>query len=151
MGNYLIVFLIALGQKNQYLLALLLQAVILIMVTFTFWAPDKLGRRPILLTGTIIMFITMFTVAGVSGHNATHISDIRKQVAVGMLFIWAITYACTWQTLAFIAPAEIPTQKLRSKTGGIAYFSQQCGGLVITFAAPYMQSASYGNSKHFPP
>jgi SP family sugar:H+ symporter-like MFS transporter len=147
MGNYLIVFLIALGQTNQYLLAFLLQTIILVMVTLTFWAPDKLGRRPMLLTGSIIMFITMFTVAGVSGHNATYISDTRKQVAVGMLFIWAITYACTWQTLSFIAPAEIPTQKLRSKTGGIAYFSQQCGGLIITFAAPYMQDAGYGNSK----
>jgi SP family sugar:H+ symporter-like MFS transporter len=66
-------------------------------------------------------------------------------VAVGMLFVWAITYACTWQTLAFIAPAEIPTQKLRSKTSGLAYFTQQTGGLIITFISPYMQNANYGN------
>jgi len=62
-----------------------------------------------------------------------------------MLFIWAMTYACTWQTLAFIAPAEIPTQKLRSKTAGVAYFTQQTGGLIITFISPYMQNAGYGN------
>ncbi|KAE9986598.1 hypothetical protein EG328_005207 [Venturia inaequalis] len=145
MGNYLVVFLIALGQTNQYLLALLLQAVIIIMVTLTFWAPDKIGRRPMLLTGSIVMFVSMFIVAGVSGHNTAHTSTVRKQIAVGFLFIWAITYACTWQTLAFIAPAEIPTQKLRSKTGGLSYFSQQSGGLIITFVSPYMQNAGYGN------
>jgi hypothetical protein len=62
-----------------------------------------------------------------------------------MLFIWALTYACTRQILAFIAPAEIPTTKLKTKAGGIACFTQQTGGLVITFISPYMQNAGYGN------
>lgn len=145
MGNYLVVFLISLGVTNQYLLSLLLQAVILIMVTLLFWAPDKIGRRPILLAGSITMFITMYVTAGVSGHNSSQTSSTSKQVAVGMLFIWAITYACTWQVLAFMAPAEIPTTKLKAKTGGIAYFTQQSGGLIITFVSPYMQDAGYGN------
>ncbi|RDW66371.1 hypothetical protein BP6252_10006 [Coleophoma cylindrospora] len=145
MGNYLIVFLISLGVTNQYLLSLLLQAVILIMVTLLFWAPDKIGRRPMMLAGSITMFTTMYITAGVSGHNSAETSTTRKQVAVGMLFIWAITYACTWQTLGFIAPAEIPTTKLKTKTGGIAYFTQQTGGLIITFISPYMQNAGYGN------
>lgn len=145
MGNYLIVFLISLGVTNQYLLSLLLQSVILIMVTLLFWAPDKIGRRPMLLVGTITMFLTMYITAGVSGHDSAQTSPVRKQVAVGMLFIWAITYACTWQTLAFIAPAEIPTTKLKTKTGGVAYFTQQSGGLIITFISPYMQNAGYGN------
>lgn len=145
MGNYLIIFLISLGVTNQYLLSLLLQAVIIIMVTLTFWAPDRIGRRPMLLTGCVVMFVSMYVTAGVSGHDTSTTSVERKQVAVGMLFIWAITYACTWQTLAFIAPAEIPTTKLRTKTGGIAYFTQQTGGLIITFIAPYMQNVGYGN------
>lgn len=145
MGNYLVVFLISLGVTNQYLLATLLQAVILIMVTLTFWAPDKIGRRPMLMVGSITMFVTMFITAGVSGHDSSQTSSTRKQVAVGMLFVWAITYACTYQTLGFIAPAEIPTQKLRTKTAGIAYFTQQTGGLIITFISPYMQNVGYGN------
>jgi MFS transporter, SP family, sugar:H+ symporter len=145
MRNYLIVFLISLGVTDQYLLSLLLQSVILIMVTFLFWAPDKIGRRPMLLAGSITMFVTMYITAGVSGHDSTQTSPTRKQVAVGMLFIWAITYACTWQTLAFIAPAEIPTTKLKTKTGGIAYFTRQIGGLIITFVSPYMQNVGYGD------
>jgi SP family sugar:H+ symporter-like MFS transporter len=115
------------------------------MVTLLFWAPDYVGRRPMLLIGSITMFITMYITAAVSGHDTTHTSDTRKQVAVGMLFIWAITYACTYQTLGFIAPAEIPTTKLRSKTAGVAYFVQQTGGLIVTFISPYMQNAGYGN------
>jgi len=145
MGNYLIVFLISLGVTNQYLLSVLLQSVILIMVTLLFWAPDRIGRRPMMLAGSIVMFITMYVTAGVSGHDSSQTSSARKQVAVGMLFIWAITYACTWQTLGFIAPAEIPTTKLKTKTSGIAYFTQQTGGLIITFISPYMQNAGYGN------
>jgi len=59
MGNYLIVFLISLGVTNQNLLSLLLQSFILIMVTLLFWAPDHIGRRPMLLAGSITMFVTM--------------------------------------------------------------------------------------------
>ncbi|KAH8647936.1 general substrate transporter [Xylariales sp. PMI_506] len=140
MGNYLIVFLQALGVTNSYLLSLLLQAVLLIVVTLMFWTPDFVGRRPMMLAGSITMFITMYTTAGVSGMDTTHISNSRKQVAVGMLFIWAIAYACTWQTLGFMAPAEIPTTRLKAKTSGVAYFSQQSGGLIITFVSPYIQA-----------
>ena len=145
MGNYLIVFLISLGAKNQYLLSTMLQLVLLLSVTLTFWMSDQIGRRPLLLFGSATMWITFFITSAASGHDTTHTSDSRKQVAVGMLFIWAISYASTYQTVGYLAPAEIPTTRLRSKTSGIAYFFQQCGGLIVTFAAPYMQDANYGN------
>lgn len=79
MGNYLIVFLISLGATNTYFLSTMIQMTLLIMVTLTCWAPDRLGRRPMLLTGSIIMFLTMYITAGVSGHDTIHTSDIRKQ------------------------------------------------------------------------
>ncbi|KIW05923.1 uncharacterized protein PV09_03116 [Verruconis gallopava] len=145
MGNYLVVFLISLGATNQYMLSTLLQAVLLICVTLTFWMSDHIGRRPLLLFGSATMWITFFIVSAVSGHDTTGISDTRKQVAVGMLFIWAIAYASTYQPVGYLAPAETPTTKLRSKTAGVAYFCQQCGGLIVTFVAPYMQNAGYGN------
>ncbi|KAF2001830.1 general substrate transporter [Amniculicola lignicola CBS 123094] len=145
MGNYLVLFLMSLGATNQYLLSTMLQAVLLISVTLTFWMSDHLGRRPLLLFGSATMWITFFIVSGVSGHDTTNTSDQRKQVAVGMLFIWAIAYACTYQPVGYLAPAEIPTTKLRSKTAGVAYFFQQCGGLIVTFVAPYMQDPRYGN------
>ncbi|KAF2115729.1 hypothetical protein BDV96DRAFT_599300 [Lophiotrema nucula] len=143
MGNYLVVFLISLGAKNQYLLSTMLQMVLLVTVTLTFWMSDHIGRRPLLLFGSATMWITFFITSGVSGHDSTQTSDSRKQVAVGMLFIWAIAYACTYQTVGYLAPAETPTTRLRSKTSGVAYFFQQCGGLIVTFVAPYMQDPKY--------
>ena len=145
MGNYLIVFLISLGATNQYFLSLMLQLTIFFTSTLTFWAPDRLGRRPMLILGAALMFLSMYITAGVSGQNATGISNSRKQVAVGFLFVWAIAHAGTWQTLGYTAPAEIPTTKLRSKTGGMAYLLQQSGGLIVTFVSPYMQNPGYGN------
>ncbi|KAH8658239.1 general substrate transporter [Xylariales sp. PMI_506] len=145
MGSYLIVFLISLGATNQYLLSLLLQTTIFVTTTLTFWMPDRFGRRVMLMTGSTLMVISMYTTAGVSGRNTSTLSDTKRQTAVGMLFIWAIAHAATWQTLGYTAPAEIPTQKLRSKTGGMAYFFQQSGGLIVTFVSPYMQDAGYGD------
>jgi MFS family permease len=145
MGNYLVVFLISLGLTSQFLLALLLQAVLLITVTLTFWMSDNIGRRPLLLFGSSVMWITFFIVSAVSGHDATIISDQRRQVAVGMLFTWAVAYAATYQPVGYLAPAEMPTSKLRAKTSGISYFLQQIGGLIVTFVAPYMQNPRYGN------
>lgn len=120
MGNYLVVCLISLGTTNSYLLSTLLQAVLLISVTLCFWMSDRFGRRPLLLFGSATMWITFYIVSGVSGHNTTHLSDARKQVAVAMLFISAITYAVTYQPVAYLAAAETRTTKLRSKTRIIA-------------------------------
>ncbi|KAK5116288.1 hypothetical protein LTR85_009260 [Meristemomyces frigidus] len=145
MGNYLVVFLISLGFTNSYLLSTLLQAVLLICVTLCFWMSDRIGRRPLLLFGSATMWITFYIVAGVSGHDSAVTSDARKQAAVAMLFIWAIAYAITYQPVVYLAVAETPTTKLRSKTSGVAYFTQQCGGLIVTFVSPYMQDAGYGD------
>jgi Na+/melibiose symporter-like transporter len=145
MGNYLVVFLLSLGLTNTFMLALLLQAVLLVTVTLTFWMSDYIGRRPLLLFGSSVMWITFFIVSAVSGHDATIISDARRQVAVGMLFTWAVAYAATYQPVGYLAPAEMPTSKLRAKTSGISYFLQQIGGLIVTFVAPYMQNKAYGN------
>lgn len=74
----------------------------------------------------------MHITARVSGHDSTQTSSIRKQVAVSMQFIWAIVYVCIWQTFAFVLPAEIPSPKLKTKTGGITDFTHRTEGLIIT-------------------
>lgn len=144
-GNYLVVFFISLGSTNVYELVLLINSCLLITITFFFWAPDYFGRRGMLMFGSLVMFISIFTTAGVAGHDASNVGKTRQTVAVAMLFIWAIVYSSTWANLTWVTIAEISTTKLKAKTNGMAYFAQSASSLVITFVSPYMQDSGYGN------
>lgn len=144
-GNYLVVFFIALGTTDVYLLVVLINSTLLITLTFFFWAPDYFGRRKLLLGGSLTMFACFFIMAGVASKDPTSISGTRQQVAIAMLFIWAIVYSSTWANLTWVVLGEMPTTRLKAKTSGLGYGLQSISALVITIFTPYVQSVDYVN------
>lgn len=144
-GNYLVVFLISLGTTNTYQLVVLINSVLLMTLTFFFWAPDFFGRRTLLLFGSACMWAFMFIVASAGGLDVSTVSEGRQQVAVGMLFLWAIVYSSTWANLTWVTLAEIPTTRLKTKTAGLGYFLQICSTIIVTLVVPYLQSDAYVN------
>lgn len=144
-GNYLVVFFISLGTTNTYQLVVLINSVLLITLTFFFWAPDYFGRRTLLLLGSAVMFSTFFIMAGVGGKDVSLISPTAQRVCIAMLFIWAIVYSSTWANLTWVTLGEMPTTRLKSKTSGLAYALQSVSTIVITVFSPYVQSDDYTN------
>ncbi|CAK7202853.1 hypothetical protein SEUCBS139899_005580 [Sporothrix eucalyptigena] len=144
-GNYLVVFFISLGTADTYYLVLLINSTLLITLTCFFWVPDYVGRRRLLLFGSVVMFSTFFIMAGVAGRDVSSISFTRQRVAVAMLFIWAIVYSSTWANGTWVTIGEMPQTRLRSKTSGLAYAVQSISGLVISLFSPYVQSDDYVN------
>lgn len=144
-GNYLVVFFISLGTTNTYELVVLINSVLLMTLTFFFWAPDYFGRRSLLLFGSAIMFTTFFVMAGVGGKDVSMISPTSQKVCIAMLFIWTIAYSSTWANLTWVTIGETPTTRLKSKTSGLAYGMQVVSTIIITIFTPYVQSDRYTN------
>jgi sugar porter (SP) family MFS transporter len=145
-GNYLVVFFISLGTtETTYELVLLINATLFMTLTFFFWAPDYFGRRTLLMFGTGVMFASFFIMAGVGGKDVSVISSAKQQVCIAMLFIWTIVYSSTVANLTWVTIGEIPTTRLKSKTGGLAFGLQCVSSIVITIFSPYVQSDEYTN------
>lgn len=144
-ANYLVVFFISLGTTDVYQLVLLINAVLLITLTFFFWAPDYFGRRTLLLFGSACMWATFFVMAGVGGYDVRTITATKQRVCVAMLFIWTIVYSCTWANVSWITIGEMPQMRVKAKTSGTALILQNASTIAIALFSPYLQSDRYVN------
>merc|ERR1712093_204948 len=120
--------------SNTFLISLIFTLVNVCSTPLSFWAVEKLGRRPLLVWGALGMLICQFLVAiiGVTvGFNHTspdangdpiadNISAVNAQIAFIAIFIFF--FATTWGPGAWILIGEIFPLPIRSRGVGPAAF-----------------------------
>lgn len=88
---------------------------------FLLYLVDQLGRRPLLIGGSVGGAISMFyigayiAVANPTG-NATGSIDAGGRSAVAAFYVWTIFYSPTWNGTPWVVGAEIFPQHVRSFT-----------------------------------
>merc|ERR1712144_171516 len=124
----------------------------------SFWAVEKLGRRPLLVWGALGMLICQFLVAiiGVTvGFNHTspdangdpiadNISAVNAQIAFIAIFIF---FSTTWGPGAWILIGEIFPLPIRSRGVGLSTASNWLWNTIIAVITPYMVGEEHGNLK----
>lgn len=92
--NYSITFLQQIGVGNEYKILVLLIFVNMASSAFAFFFTDKIGRRPLLLGGAVILCICMYAVAGVTGYDDSN--SMALNGALAALFVWQFVQAICW-------------------------------------------------------
>lgn len=92
---------------------------------------DRFGRRKCLMAGAAGLALVNFIAAGLfeaSRKNPDQANNIAPGAAL-MLFLFNLTYAATWGTLAFLIPTEIFPSEMRAQGNGfgILGWSVGCG------------------------
>jgi sugar porter (SP) family MFS transporter len=145
--------------SNTFLISLIFTLVNVCSTPLSFWAVEKLGRRPLLVWGALGMLICQFLVAiiGVSvGFNHTHpdangdpiadnISAVNAQIAFIAIFIFF--FATTWGPGAWILIGEIFPLPIRSRGVGLSTASNWLWNTIIAVITPYMVGEDHGNLK----
>ncbi|KAH7131717.1 general substrate transporter [Dactylonectria estremocensis] len=101
---------------------------------------DRVGRRPMLLLGSVALFITMaiFT-AGIAVN-----SDATAKLALAMLFLYEISFGMSWNSIPWLYAPEITTLQLRHIGSAVATFSEWMWTFVIALITPYaIESAGW--------
>ncbi|OQU94908.1 hypothetical protein CLAIMM_01191 isoform 2 [Cladophialophora immunda] len=104
---------------------------------------DRVGRRPILITGQALAALFNFLVAGYG-------SKLHPTTAQGNLVIASIILlftACKFSvnTLAFLAVAEIGGVKMRKKILSFATSVDVLSAFIVTFCIPYLLGSPGAN------
>ncbi|OAL44464.1 MFS monosaccharide transporter-like protein [Pyrenochaeta sp. DS3sAY3a] len=97
---------------------------------------SKIGRRRVfLITGLILCGITQIIIAAVYHVNPGTVQT--GKVIVGLSIIYIVGYNGMIAAYAWLAGGEIPSQRLRSYTFGVAAAVGFAGAWLATFTAPY--------------
>merc|ERR1712072_520656 len=110
--------------SNTFLISLIFTLVNVCSTPLSFWAVEKLGRRPLLVWGALGMLICQFLVA-----------------------IFIFFFATTWGPGAWILIGEIFPLPIRSRGVGLSTASNWLWNTIIAVITPYMVGEEHGNLK----
>lgn len=101
---------------------------------------DRFGRRKCLMAGSLALFAVNL-IAGAVYEASRAQPDKATQyapAAVAMLFLFNISYAATWGTIAFLIPTEIWSSEMRAQGNGFGITGWAIGVGMTTLVNPIM-------------
>ncbi|EXJ68167.1 uncharacterized protein A1O5_08782 [Cladophialophora psammophila CBS 110553] len=123
------------GQTNAFAESVGMTAAGLAATLFSMWLITRIGRRVILMIGFAAQAISMLIVAVVFQHLST--SATGGRVLVAFTIIYLFFYNMCIAPYLYLCAGEIPTQRLRGYTLGMAIGISFAWNWVATFTAPY--------------
>ncbi|KAK9322260.1 general substrate transporter [Lipomyces orientalis] len=137
--NYATVFFTKVGVSEPFTITIITNLVNVVGTVISFFIVDKIGRRPLLLVGSVIMFVGHFSV-GVCGVVSDH-DPANHSAQIGVVvftLIYVLGLASTWGPLGWVITSEISNNMVREKTQGLGSASNILFSWVVTFSLPYL-------------
>lgn len=107
----------------------------LIFTLLAFPLIDRLGRKKLLLSGSVIMGLCMFILAALFYFNL-----LQNYFVLLTIFIYIGGFACTWGVVLWVYVAEIFPNKIRGTATSIAVFGNWVANSIVSLTFPLMLS-----------
>ena len=105
----------------------------LIFTLLAFPLIDRLGRKKLLLAGSCIMGLCMFTLAALFYFDMLH-----NYFVLVTIFVYIGGFACTWGVVLWVYVAEIFPNKIRGNATSIAVFGNWVANTIVSLTFPVM-------------
>jgi MFS family permease len=97
---------------------------------------DKLGRRPLLITGIVGMTVSL---AALAANFALHVSsETMRMVGVGSLMLYVASFAVSLGPVFWLMISEIYPLKIRGLAMGFATSIQWLANAIVTYTFPLL-------------
>ncbi|KAL3442723.1 general substrate transporter [Aspergillus insuetus] len=139
--NFIVTFMQQLGFPDPLRSNLIVTGCSFAVHIITFLTFDKIGRRPSLLIGALLMAGTMLGTGGATTTGtAGDYSDTAAQASVALLILWYCIYGFTWGPGCWVLAGEVGTGQLRERTLFLASMGSFVTSVPINFVNPYVQA-----------
>jgi SP family sugar:H+ symporter-like MFS transporter len=134
--------------ESQSLLTSVITAVTNVLVTFIAIAlVDRIGRRPILLSGSLAMAVSLAVMAICFSQSSTVDGEVALPQPYGVIAIIAanvfvIGFGASWGPLVWVLLGEIFPNRIRAKALGVAAMAQWIANFAITVSFPALSAFS---------
>lgn len=119
----------------------------LIGVFSSIWSMDRLGRRPLLLVGSLLMFLCHFIIAVLFGKYSYDWPGHKAEgwAGVGLLLFYMLSFGASWGPVPWAMPSEIFPSSLRAKGVALATSVNWLANFIVGLITPPMvEKTGYG-------
>ncbi|KZF24347.1 putative MFS monosaccharide transporter [Xylona heveae TC161] len=119
----------------------------LVGVASTLWTMDKVGRRPLLLWGSVLMTIAHIIIAVLVALFSDNWPVHRPEgwASVALLLLYMLAFGASWGPVAWAMPAEIFPSSVRAKGVALSTCSNWLNNFIIGLVTPQLiQHTNYG-------
>ncbi|KAI2640195.1 high-affinity glucose transporter RGT2 [Xylaria nigripes] len=134
------------GIENPFTIQVITSVINVISTLPGLWAVDNIGRRPLLLWGSVGMCIGHFVVALTgtlttrqdSAGNTIVYNVPAQKASIAFITFFIFSFAATWGPLGWVVTGEIFPLKTRAKSLSLTTASNWLLNFVIAFVTPYL-------------
>lgn len=108
---------------------------------------DKIGRRPLLLSGAAGTFISLVIVGGIIGRYGSTLKDhpTAGWTGIAFIYIYDINFSYSWAPIGWVLPSEIYNIGNRSKAMSLTTSATWMCNFIIGLVTPDMlETIGYG-------
>ncbi|KAI0490955.1 general substrate transporter [Xylaria cf. heliscus] len=128
--------------QDPFLISLITTLVNVLSTPISFWAIEKIGRRPLFLWGALGMSTCQFIVAIVG--TVTH-SDVALSIMIAFICVFISFFASTWGPGSWVLIGEIFPLPMRARGVALSTASNWLWNFTIGLITPYMVDKDKGN------
>ncbi|KAI0865961.1 general substrate transporter [Xylaria cubensis] len=128
--------------QDPFLISLITTLVNVFSTPISFWAIEKIGRRPLFLWGAFGMSICQLIVAVLG--TVTH-SDVALSVMIAFICVFIFFFASTWGPGSWVLIGEIFPLPIRARGVALSTASNWLWNFIIGLVTPYMVDKDKGN------
>ncbi|WP_344070758.1 sugar porter family MFS transporter [Microbacterium sediminicola] len=135
------------GMTNAPVISVFTSVTNVLVTLIAIFLVDRVGRKPILLTGSVLMTLSLGTMALAFMFAEGSGSDVTLPGAWGPIALVAanlfvVGFGASWGPLVWVLLGEIFPSRIRGKALGVAAGAQWIANFVITMTFPVMSTWS---------
>ena len=124
------------GKDAAMIQTIIMGFVNIIFTLVAIFTVDKLGRKPLLICGSIFMMIGMFAIGSLSYFEVIGISTLI------FIVIYTAAFMMSWGPICWVLISEIFPNKIRSKAVAIAVAAQWISNFLVSSTFPVLENIS---------
>ncbi|HET8927748.1 MAG TPA: sugar porter family MFS transporter [Microbacterium sp.] len=136
------------GFDNSALISVITSITNVLVTLVAIFLVDKVGRRPILLTGSVMMAVSLgamalsFSFAELNADGQLVLTGAWAPIALVAANLFVIGFGASWGPLVWVLLGEIFPSRIRGKALGFAAGAQWIANFLITMTFPPMSEWS---------
>lgn len=140
-SQYGTIYIKSLGTVNPFKMTIGSSVVSIGFVVICLFLADKVGRKPLVISGTVIQIAGLMTMGGLGVQ--TPVPDSAKNGIVACMFLFSAGFSLGWAPLTYVVITEVPSIKLRDKTQRFCFFFNILFAFLVAFTLPYLLNDDY--------